>query len=316
VRRSRPSARRVGGVVALDPRTGAVTAAAGIGLSGLQPPGSTFKILTLVGGLEQGLTAPARRYPIETKTQLEGVDLENANGEACGGHASWSHFAESCNSVFAPLGAELGAEKARRRHEVVCRVQRRPLGAIDGAGDEHRSRRPARLRRRLSRSARSAIGLGRRSSQRAADAVVAAAIASAAAPGPHLRPAPRPPEREWRPTRASPRSSRGHSRGRQGGTGPRLRSTRRRGRKDTGTAELRSTVAPPQGEEGATPPPAADPTDTTAWFAAYAPVSKPRVAVGLLLTEAGAGGATAAPAARIVLAAALGRTAEPAVAGP
>jgi hypothetical protein len=101
---------RVGGVVALDPRTGGVIAAAGIGFSGLQPPGSTFKIITLAGALEAGITEPATRYPVETATTIEGVRLENANGEACGGTLI-ATFAESCNSVFAPLGAKLGAEK-------------------------------------------------------------------------------------------------------------------------------------------------------------------------------------------------------------
>ena len=101
---------RLGGVVAMDPRTGGVLAASGIGFSGLQPPGSTFKILTVTGALEAHLTSPSRAYPVETKATLEGVDLANANGEACGGTLVQS-FAESCNSVFAPLGAKLGARR-------------------------------------------------------------------------------------------------------------------------------------------------------------------------------------------------------------
>jgi cell division protein FtsI/penicillin-binding protein 2 len=77
----------------------------------------------------------------------------------------------------------------------------------------------------------------------------------------------------------------------------------------TGTAELRSTVAPQPapGETAIAPAPEADPTDTTAWFAAYAPATRPRAAVGIMLVEAGAGGATAAPAARLVLEASLKR---------
>ena len=65
----------------------------------------------------------------------------------------------------------------------------------------------------------------------------------------------------------------------------------------TGTAELQSTVGPP----GQPTPP----TDTDAWFAAYAPTRKPRIAVGVLFVKAGAGGQTAAPAARVVLSAGL-----------
>ena len=39
---------------------------------------------------------------------IDGVDLENANGESCGGTFAES-FAHSCNSVFAPLGVKVGA---------------------------------------------------------------------------------------------------------------------------------------------------------------------------------------------------------------
>ena len=75
----------------------------------------------------------------------------------------------------------------------------------------------------------------------------------------------------------------------------------------TGTAELRSTVnedpVPP--EDGEEPPPEDDPTDTDAWFAAFAPSGSPRVAVCVLLIAQGAGGETAAPAARHVIEAAV-----------
>ena len=101
---------RVGGVVALQPRTGEVLAFAGIAFSGLQPPGSTFKMITTTGALEAGITNPQKTYPVQQKAVLEGVDLENANGEYCGGSLVVS-FAKSCNSVFAPLGVQLGAKR-------------------------------------------------------------------------------------------------------------------------------------------------------------------------------------------------------------
>src|SRR4029077_9690136 len=49
-------------------------------------------------------------FPIATKTTIDGVDLQNANGEYCGGTLVQS-FARSCNSVFAPLGVKVGASK-------------------------------------------------------------------------------------------------------------------------------------------------------------------------------------------------------------
>jgi cell division protein FtsI/penicillin-binding protein 2 len=76
----------------------------------------------------------------------------------------------------------------------------------------------------------------------------------------------------------------------------------------TGTAELRTTVEeepPPEVTDPAAPPPEEDKTDTDAWFAAFAPLTKPKIAVAVLLVGQGAGGDTAAPAARTVLQAAF-----------
>jgi cell division protein FtsI/penicillin-binding protein 2 len=67
----------------------------------------------------------------------------------------------------------------------------------------------------------------------------------------------------------------------------------------TGTAELEDTRGP------TTDKAASDQSNTDAWFTSFAPARRPRVAVAVLLVRAGAGGATAAPAARIVLEAAL-----------
>ena len=74
----------------------------------------------------------------------------------------------------------------------------------------------------------------------------------------------------------------------------------------TGTAELRDSTPDEEATPvpGETPVPADDTTDTDAWFVAYAPAGRPRVAVAVLLVGQGAGGETAAPAAREVLLAA------------
>jgi cell division protein FtsI/penicillin-binding protein 2 len=74
----------------------------------------------------------------------------------------------------------------------------------------------------------------------------------------------------------------------------------------TGTAELRSTVSTDPNPTNPQQQLEEDTTDTDAWFTAYAPMRHPKVAVCVLLVAQGAGGATAAPAARVVLEAALG----------
>jgi cell division protein FtsI/penicillin-binding protein 2 len=82
----------------------------------------------------------------------------------------------------------------------------------------------------------------------------------------------------------------------------------------TGTAELETTrrceVTQAPGAPATDPEncaSASDATDTSAWFAAFAPAGRrpPRVAVGVLLVRAGAGGETAAPVARQVIEAGL-----------
>jgi cell division protein FtsI/penicillin-binding protein 2 len=82
----------------------------------------------------------------------------------------------------------------------------------------------------------------------------------------------------------------------------------------TGTAELKTTkrCRPVPDDPQSCPPDqlANDPTDTDAWFAAYAPAGTghPRIAVGVMLVGSGAGGDTAAPAARGLLLAGLKAT--------
>ena len=99
---------RLGGIAALDTKTAEVRALAGIAFSAPQPPGSTFKVITTAAALEKKKVKVGDRFPVETKAVIDGVDLENANGESCGGTFAES-FAHSCNSVFAPLGVKVGA---------------------------------------------------------------------------------------------------------------------------------------------------------------------------------------------------------------
>ena len=295
---------RLGGAVALDPRTGEVLGAAGVAWSALQPPGSTFKILTLTGVLEADLAGPGSQYPVETKTTLAGVDLENANGESCGGTLLES-FAESCNSVFAPLGAKLGA---KRLVDVARRFGFDQDPGIPGAATS--TNPPAGSIADELAVGSSAIGQGRVQATALQMAVVAATIADRGRrPRPTLLLGARP-----RPVRAtSERVARQVARMMRGvvrfgtGTSAAIPGVAVAGK--TGTAELESTVKSAQDqapEAGATTP--AETADTTAWFAAFAPSSTqrdPRAAVSVMLVRAGAGGDVAAPAAKTLLAAAL-----------
>src|SRR5262245_26014307 len=99
-----------GGVAALDAQDGTVKALAGIAFSAPQPPGSTFKVITTSAALEDDLVTPSDEFPVETAAVIEGREVANAHDELCGGTFAES-FAKSCNSVFAPLGVDVGADR-------------------------------------------------------------------------------------------------------------------------------------------------------------------------------------------------------------
>ncbi len=101
---------QLGGVVAMDPANGEILAVAGLGIDDLQPPGSTFKMVTVTAALEAKVASLESVFPYATSATLDGVKLENANGEDCGGSLALA-FAVSCNSVFAPLGVKVGADR-------------------------------------------------------------------------------------------------------------------------------------------------------------------------------------------------------------
>src|SRR6185369_189945 len=99
-----------GGVAVLDARKGSVLALAGIAFSAPQPPGSTFKVITTTAALEAGVVALTDQFPVQTSVAIGGREVANAHDEACGG-SFVEAFAQSCNSVFAPLGPKIGSER-------------------------------------------------------------------------------------------------------------------------------------------------------------------------------------------------------------
>lgn len=295
---------RFGGVAVLQPRSGEVLALAGIAYSAPQPPGSTFKIITLAGALDADVVSRSASFPAESATTLEGVELENANGEVCGGSLSAS-FAESCNSVFAPLGVKLGA---RRLVEAAERFGFNEKPSLRGAALSTLPA-PEEMGDDLAVGS-TAIGQGKVLATPLAMASVAAAIAER---GGRVRPTLARGGTDEPPVPAtSPQTARSLNRYMrrvvEDGTGTAADIDGVQVAGKTGTAELRDTterkpatgadVLP--GEE-----PAEDISDTDAWFVAFAPARRPRIAVAVLLVGQGAGGETAAPTAKLVLQAAL-----------
>jgi cell division protein FtsI/penicillin-binding protein 2 len=304
---------RLGGVVAIKPKTGEIVAFAGIAFSGLQPPGSTFKIITTTAALANHVAKTTTTFPYSSYATLSGVKLNNAGGENCGGTLALA-FAVSCNSVFAPLGAKIGAEK------LVDMTQRFGFNSPPGIVAAAESTIPAAkdVGDDLAVGS-SAIGQGRVQATTLQMALVAATIAlKGKRPAPtlvwHADPKPAKTTKVTTPHIARIVKQLMIGVVREGtGTQAAIPGVTVAGK--TGTAELASTDPCKPGETPVQTPTqpgqcAADPNDPTltdAWFTAFAPASTPKIAVTVMLVRDGAGGDTAAPAARSVIEAALAK---------
>ncbi|HET6867581.1 MAG TPA: penicillin-binding transpeptidase domain-containing protein [Solirubrobacteraceae bacterium] len=281
---------RYGGIAAMNPRTGALLALAGVAFSALQPPGSTMKIITTTGALEAGIVKLSTTFPIATSANLEGYILHNAGGEACGG-TLLNAFAVSCNSVFAPLGAKLGG---KRLVDVAERFGFNQQPTIPGAAEPTIPSASA-IGGDLAVGS-SAIGQGKVQASVLEMTDVAATIAMGGR-------RPLPTLQAHLPPRFVHVTSR-HVAGLlqklmiavvQFGTGVSAAIPGVTVAGKTGTAELQNTAT----TTGANVPNSNQLTD--AWFVGYAPVGAPRIVAGALFPNQGAGGATAAPAVREVL---------------
>jgi peptidoglycan glycosyltransferase len=307
---------RLGGVVAMQPSTGQILAVAGIGLDGLQPPGSTFKMITVTGVLAARIATPHTVFPYATYATLDGVRLDNANGEECGGTLELA-FAVSCNSVFTPLGVKLGATR------LVAMAERFGFNHQAGVTGAAESTLPpaSEIQGELDVGS-TAIGQGQVLATPLQMATVAATIADdGRRPQPTFALDARPAAGVPTVSAAVARTVRHLMIGvvREGtGTSAAIPGVTVAGK--TGTAELK-TLCPSKPESGeaqnatgeASQPgagegcegAASEASNTDAWFAAFAPAIHPRIAVCVMLVKDGAGGATAAPIAREVLEAGL-----------
>jgi penicillin-binding protein A len=298
---------QLGGIVAMQPSTGQILAVAGIGLDSLQPPGSTFKMVTVSGVLAAHIATRHSVFPYATYATLDGVKLNNANGEECGGTLELA-FAVSCNSVFAPLGVKLGAPR------LVATAESFGFNQPPGIAGASESTLPAagQIQGELDVGS-TAIGQGKVLASALQMATVAATIAD---DGRRPRPTftPGAPASAGAPA-ISPAVATTVRHLMIGvvrfgtGTSAAIPGVVVAGK--TGTAELTSACSPSaessagESESQGGCQASSEPSNTDAWFAAFAPALHPRIVVGVLLVKDGAGGDTAAPVAREVIEAGL-----------
>jgi cell division protein FtsI/penicillin-binding protein 2 len=294
---------RSGGIAVLDARDGNVRALAGQAFSAPQPPGSTFKMITTVAALKKGVVSLDDEFEITNGVNVGGRFLNNANGEYCGGTFRQA-FAESCNADFAPLGPKIGNDDLVGAAEQFGFNSPPTLYApkLVREAELPESTIPTEIGEEIDLGV-SAIGQGEVLATPLEMASVAQTIGNDGVREPNSIVANRKLRPHAKPVRVMSEKVAGEltelmtgvvTEGT--GTAGAIPEALVAGK--TGTAELGPK---PGQEESENPVQIKD-----AWFAAFAPAEKARLAIGVLLIEAeAAGGDVAAPAAAAVLSAGL-----------
>jgi cell division protein FtsI/penicillin-binding protein 2 len=294
---------RAGGIAVLDARDGDVRALAGQAFSAPQPPGSTFKMITATAALEKGVVSLEDEFEITNGVNVGGRFISNANGEYCGGTFREA-FAESCNADFVPLGPKIGnaglvetAERFGFNSPLTLYAPR-----FVRAAELPESTIPEEIGEEVDLGV-SAIGQGEVLATPLEMASVAQTIGNRGVREPTSIVANSKLRAAAKPVRVmSPKLAAEMTELMVGvvtsGTGYAGAIPQAQVAGKTGTAEL----GPKPGQANSPNPQQIK----DAWFAAFAPAAKAKLAVGVLLIEAeAAGGEVAAPAASEVLSAGL-----------
>ena len=337
---------RAGAVVALDPRTGAVLAlhsfpsfdpnllvvedqaAAAEARAALEPdsptsplvarsyeqryfPGSTFKVVTAAAGLVTGeVTATSPSYPVTGAyvPPLTNRPIRNFGGSTCGGTLP-SILQVSCNTAFAQMGVDLGAEAMSEVAHAFGFDTDPPFDLPDPVAS--RFPEPDFFEGNIPLLAQSAIGQNEVQATPLEMALVAAGVANdGVIMEPHVMAEIRDDEGEvvdryeptvWRqpiPEGVSDTLTDAMVAVVERGTARNLAIPGVRVAGKTGTAQLGT-----------------DPPRSHAWIIGFAPADAPRVAVAVIVegqegSSEQTGGRVAAPIARTVMEAALAATAQ------
>lgn len=237
-------------------------------LAGLYPPGSTFKTVTAAAAVAGGAT-PTTNVFCARELVAGGYPIRNAGGLALGDITMRTAYAKSCNTAFASLGLEVGAEALAAAARLFGFGEQYSLGLNTAGGRYPDPVDDAEL-------AASAIGQGRVQASPLHLAAVAGAVASGS----------------WKPPTlvASPEAA-----ARANALAPEVTSALQ----DMMTAAVRdgtgwrarSAGVPVAGKTGSAEFGDDDPPQTHAWFIGYSG----DLAFAVMVEGGGGGGSVAAP---------------------
>ncbi|MEO6867681.1 MAG: penicillin-binding protein 2 [Gaiellales bacterium] len=271
------------------------------------PPGSTFKVVTAAAALEDGLS-PDHTFKGGSEFKTTGGAIRNFAGASYGPHDLTTALTKSINVSFAELGVQLGDTKLRDQMERFGFFSKPPLYGLPGAevrasGMTGTDGKPLPATMGFD-EARTAIGQDKLTVTPLQMALVTAAIANKGiVPEPTLiekvqragggATVERLRTKPWR-TAISPETARE--------LGAMMENVVREGS---------GTQAALQGIDVAGKTGTADtPSGNLVWFIAYAPANRPKVAIAVAVERQSSGmtgGDVAAPIARSVIEALLGR---------
>lgn len=313
---------RKGAVVALDPRTGAILAMVSYprydpntltedwkelavdedrpllnrAIQGLYPPGSTFKMIVASAALQTGEFTPDTTFEDKGSVTIGGYVVHNFDDRVYGEHDFLKAFSSSINTTFATVGAGLGADTVAGYADAFGFGKDLPwkLGGASGRFPDAGGMDKAHV-------AQAAIGQGEVLSTPILMGLAACAVANGgkimkpyiveqvlsysggivenASPSVWLQPL-------NAATAATMKDFMVQVVRSGTGTAAAISGVQVAGK--TGTAQVANG-------------------DDHAWFVGFAPADEPQVAVVVIVENGGSGGSVAAPVAKQVIAAALGR---------
>ena len=304
-----------GGVAVLNARTGSVLALAGSAFSAPQPPGSIFKVITTTAALEGNDVKLTDTFPVVTEINPDPDNgarvIHNAHDEACGGTFVQS-FAHSCNTVFAPLGVEVGAKRLVETSERYGFNQTPTLynAAATRAADPNPMTIPTDFSEDTSNTelSVSAIGQGRILATPLGMASVAQTVANGGVRSPTSIVKNPGLKSDAEPVQVTSKENAKVLTGLMravvtSGTGTAANIPGLQVAGKTGTAELGPRPGSPPAPPGEGD---AENMIVDGWFIAFAPAQRPKLAVAVMLIDSnGDGGTTAAPIAREIFASAF-----------
>ncbi|HEY6637195.1 MAG TPA: penicillin-binding transpeptidase domain-containing protein [Solirubrobacterales bacterium] len=303
-----------GGAVVLNARNGDVLALAGSAYSSPQPPGSIFKVVTTTAALDGHDVKLSDTFPavseINPDPQNGARVVHNAHDEVCGGTFVQS-FAHSCNTVFAPLGVKVGAERLVKTSESYGWNQKPSLynAAATARADPNGMTMPTDFSQDTSHTELSvtAFGQGRVLATPLGMASVAQTVANDGERSPTSIVKDPALKSDAKPVTVTSKENAKVLTGLMravvtSGTGVAADIPGIQVAGKTGTAEL----GPKPGAPPAAPGEASENQLIDGWFICFAPARHPKLAVAVMLIDAsGDGGTTAAPIAANILTAAL-----------